>query len=342
MRAASRGLSGPPTLATVAERAGVSRQTVSNALNNPALLRPDTLQRVQAVIEELGYSPNRAARNLRTRSSQLIGLRFDPANEGTANGLMDRFVHTLVDRSKDAGYHVLLFSGRPENPVAGYDDLLRSGSVDAFVLTDTYFGNPQAPWLEEQGAPFVAFGRPWEDPQASHPWVDVDGAAGVAQATRHLISRGHTRIAWIGQRKDSRIGEDRRRGWVETMHEHGLSTSGLAARGDDTVEFGRTATHELLDGQQPTAFCCATDTVAMGALQILEERDLRPGRDIAVTGFDDSQASQVVPHGLTTVRQPLEQVAIELVDALQHLLAHRPMERLGRLLTPTLVVRGSS
>ena len=93
----------PPTLADVAERAGVSRQTVSNAVNNPDLLRPGTLERVRSAIEEMGYSPNRAARNLRTRTSQLIGLRVSPVQEGTANAMMDRFVHTLVETSALAG-----------------------------------------------------------------------------------------------------------------------------------------------------------------------------------------------------------------------------------------------
>src|SRR3954449_10040891 len=100
----------PPTLADVAERAGVSRQTVSNAVNSPELLRPDTLARVQDAIAELGYSPNRAARNLRTRASHLIGLKFSPAQEGTANAVMDRFVHSLVVTSEGAGYHILLFA----------------------------------------------------------------------------------------------------------------------------------------------------------------------------------------------------------------------------------------
>ena len=101
----------PPTLADVAERAGVSRQTVSNAVNNPDLLRQDTLLRVREAIDELGYLPNRAARNLRTRASHLIGLPIKAAEEGTANAAMDRFVHSLVDSSREAGYHVLLFSG---------------------------------------------------------------------------------------------------------------------------------------------------------------------------------------------------------------------------------------
>ncbi len=330
------------TLSDVAELAGVSRQTVSNAMNNPDLLKADTLARVQAAVATLGYSPNRAARNLRTRSSQLIGLRFAPAQEGTANATMDRFVHSLVEQCRDAGYQVLLFAGEGDDPLAGYDDLLRSTAVDAFIVTDTYLGNPQAQWLEQRGAPFVAFGRPWDAPQAQHAWVDVDGAAGTAMATRHLLERGHTRIAWIGWRKDSHIGEDRRAGWVTTMHEHGLSTTGLASRVEDTVNSGAEAAAVLLDEAAPTAFVCASDTLATGVLHTLWIRQLAPGKDVAVVGFDDSQVAQVVPPGLTSVRQPLEEVAVEIVCRLQGRLAVPPRLGGSALLTPALVVRGSS
>ena len=148
---------------------------------------------MQEAIDELGYSPNRAARNLRTRASHLIGLRFAPAQEGTANATMDRFVHSLVETSREAGYHVLLFAGDREDPLAGYDDLLRSTAVDAFVVTDTYLGNPQAAWLEERRAPFVAFGRPGTSPgfpihagtdPARAP--DVEGRPGDGRAGGHV------------------------------------------------------------------------------------------------------------------------------------------------------------
>ncbi|WP_231482538.1 LacI family DNA-binding transcriptional regulator [Nocardioides sp. URHA0020] len=332
----------PPTLADVAERAGVSRQTVSNAVNNPDLLRPDTLTRVLESIDALGYSPNRAARNLRTRSSNLIGMRIGAAQEGTANATMDRFVHSLVETSREAGYHVLLFSGDSRDPVAGYDDLLRSTAVDAFVVTDTYLGNPQAAWLEERRAPFVAFGRPWESLGSRHSWVDVDGAAGTELGTRHLLDKGHHRIAWIGWRKDSRIGEDRRSGWTRAMHERGLPTTGLASRVEDTVASGREASAHLLDSAQPSAFVCASDTLAMGVLHTLRDRGLRAGEHVAVVGFDDSQVAQVVSPGLTSVRQPLEEVAVEVVAALEGLLAHPPVRGTGVMLAPTLAVRGSS
>jgi DNA-binding LacI/PurR family transcriptional regulator len=357
-RRPDRSSGGAPTLATVAAEAGVSRQTVSNALNSPDLLRPETLERVQEAIGRLGYSPNRAARNLRTRSSHLIGLRVEPAVEDSANALMDRFMHSLVESTRDAGYHVLLFTGGepgadvsldPEaagevetDPMAGYDELLRSAAVDAFLVTDTYRGNPQAAWLEERGVPFVAFGRPWGEPRARHPWVDVDGRAGVMLAVDHLVERGHGRIAWVGWQKGSYIGEDRRSGWADRLHDHGLSTSRLSARGDDTLDFGRRAAHALLDAEQPTAFVCASDTLAMGALRALDERHLRPGRDVAVVGFDDSLAAQVCTPPVTSVRQPLEQVAVEIVRHLGDLLAHRPIAELGRTLAPTLSVRATS
>lgn len=333
----------PATLADVAERAGVSRQTVSNAINSPDLLRADTLERVRAVIDELGYTPNQAARQLRTRSSRLIGLRLTPPQEFTANMAMDRFVRSLVEASRVVGYHVLLLStgpvvegSRPE-AMAGYDDLLRSTAVDAFVVTDTYLGNQQTVGLAERRAPFVAFGRPWDDPGATHPWVDVDGAAGVQAATDHVRDLGHERVAWVGWVPGSRLGDDRRSGWHRAMAAHGLSTSGLEAAVEDTVEAGRRAAAELLDAVGPSAFICASDTLAVGVLQALADRGVSAGRDVAVVGFDDSQVAQVL--GLTSVRQPLEQVAVELVDALTGLLGATGYDAGGVLLAPTLAVR---
>ncbi|QSR24601.1 LacI family transcriptional regulator [Nocardioides aromaticivorans] len=336
----------PATLADVAERAGVSRQTVSNAINNPDLLRPDTLARVQQAIDGLGYTPNQAARHLRTRSSRLVGLRLTPAQEFTANMAMDRFVRALVEAAREVGYHVLLFSGGPveegelPDPLGGYDDLFRSTAVDAFVVTDTYLGNPVAVELTRRRAPFVAFGRPWDDPVASHPWVDVDGAAGVAAATEHVRDLGHERIAWLGWEPGSRIGEDRRAGWHRAMVAAGLSTAGLEAAVADTVDAGRQAAARLLDTTAPTGFVCASDTLAVGVLHTLRERGLHAGPGLPVVGFDDSQVAQVM--GLTSVRQPLEEVAVELIGALADLLAPTEPTTHGILLAPTLAIRQTS
>lgn len=332
------------TLATVAEAAGVSRQTVSNALNSPELLRPDTLERVQHAIAHLGYTPNRAARSLRTRTSHLVGLRLDPAVEGTASGLMDRFLHSLVESCKGAGLHILLFTAEDvSDPLDGYDALLRSAAVDAFVVTDTYRGNPQAAWLDERQVPFVAFGRPWGDPGCTFPWVDVDGRAGIRLVVDHLADRAHQRIAWVGWQKSSFIGEDRRSGWVERMHERDLSTTQLSARGEDTVEFGRRAAHALFESADPSAFVCVSDTIAMGVLQAIGDRGRQAGpQDVAVVGFDDSLAAQVVPPGLTSVRQPIEEVAVQIVRLLEDRLVMRSSADAHVVLSPELRIRGTT
>lgn len=326
-----------PTLATVAELAGVSRQTVSNALNNPTLLLPETLARVQAAIEQLGYSPNRAARQLRTRSSHLIGLRVDAHAETEASALMDRFQHSLVQATGLMNHHVLLFTGDPEDPLDGYTEVLRSTGVDGFIVTDTYAGTPQADFLKARKVAFVTFGRPWDDPESDHAWVDVDGAAGGRLATEHLVETGHAKVAWLGWEETSRIGEDRRSGWQDRA-----PSGSPAVRISDNVDAARMAAHELLETPDVTGFACVSDTVAQGVLHACHERGLRPGADIGVTGFDDSPAAQVVWPGLTSVRAPLEEVAVRLVEVLQLVLSGEEYGDRGRMLTPTLVVRGSS
>jgi len=123
------------------------------------------------------------------------------------------------------------------------------------------------------------------------------------------------------------------------MTGRGLHVHGLDARVDDTVAGGREAAARLLDAAGPTAYVCASDTLAVGVLHTLDERGLRAGRDVGVVGFDDSQVAQVVPPGLTSVRQPLEQAAVELVRVLEALLAREPYDGRGVLLRPTLAVR---
>lgn len=334
----------PPTLATVAEAAGVSRQTVSNAVNNPELLRPDTLSRVRAVIEKLGYQPNRAARQLRTRTSHLIGMRVDPSTD-RGSELMDRFVHSLVRSAGRDGKHVLLFSGNPDNPVDGYDALLRSTAVDAFVVTDTYAGTPQVALLKERGAPFVTFGRPWGASDADVPadwaWVDVDGAHGARIATEHAFGAGYRRVAWLGW-DDTPIGEDRRSGWEAATRDAGRDPEGLFVTTTDNADAARMAAHRALESPGVDAFCCASDPIAIGVLHALAERGLRPGTDVGVTGFDDSFAARVSWPGLTSVRVPLEDVAERLVVQISMVLSHRPIHERGVMLQPTLKVRGSS
>lgn len=335
------------TLESVARHARVSRQTISNALNAPHRLAPETLARALAAINELGYRPNQAARSLRTSSSHLIGCRIEPARDGINGVVLDRFLHALCEAADHHGYNVLLFAASDDDgEIDGYDDLLRRRAVDAFVLTATHQGDRRTSWLADRGLPFVTFGRPWGEERPRHPWVDVDGATGTAAAVDHLARQGHQRVAFLGWPTGSGVGDDRHAGWLRAVRSNGLPVRGLAVRGEDAVAVGHELATRLLGaGHPPTGLVCASDSLALGALRAVTDRGLTPGVDVGVVGFDDTPVAMAVPPGLTSVRQPVEEVAAALVRRLAHILADGtapPPGSVGELIAPSLVVRPSS
>jgi DNA-binding LacI/PurR family transcriptional regulator len=325
------------TIATVARRARVSRQTVSNVLNAPHVVRDETRQRVLDAIAALGYRASQAARQMRTGRSRLIAVRAEPAREGITGSVLERFLHGLTGAAETAGYRVLLYTAEGDDEeIAAYEDLLASYDLDGFVLTGTRHGDRRAGWLAERAVPFVAFGRPW-DQLDRHAWVDVDGADGVAQATRRMIEVGHRRIGFIGWPPGSGVGDDRRSGWLTTMRDAGLDPSGRDRLILDGITQGATALRELLDGPDPpTAVVCSSDTLALGALEVARSHEPR----VAVIGFDDTPVAHAV--GLSSVRQPLGEAAARCVDLLAGVLdgaGHRAAPHV--LLRPALVLRQS-
>jgi DNA-binding LacI/PurR family transcriptional regulator len=332
---------GHVTLADVARHAGVSAQSVSNALNNPARVAPETRERILAAVEELGYRPNRSARALRNQRSRLIGVRVEASRDDRAALLLDQFLHALAESASATGCHLILCQADDEaEEIAAYRELLGTTSVDAFVLTGAHAGDARVAALRDLRVPFAIFGRPW-DGDTDLAWADVDGRHGLHAATAHVAAQGHRRIAHIGWPSSSDTGRDRLAGWEEACKDLGLDTDLRAEVGDD-FEQGRAAAHRLLDLTEPaTAITCASDTLALGVLRALAERGLRGGPDVAVTGFDNSPAAALATPGLTSLRQPLEQVAHDLVAAIEALVngAAEPHQALRR---PELVVRGSS
>lgn len=336
------------TLEDVARIAGVSRQTVSNALNAPQRVQPQTLARVREVIDAVDYRPSRAARQLRTRRSHTLAMRLEPTRDGINGSVLDRFLHALVDRAQDDGYHVLLFTAQDDGAERQtFADLLSTADLDGFVLTGTHHGDTRTAWLAERGVPFVTFGRPWGAPE-QHPWVDVDGAAGTRRAVEHLVATGHRRIGFLGWPAGSGVGDDRRAGWAAGLAAAGLAGTGLEARVPDGVESGRTAMAGLLDrAEPPTAVVCVSDSLALGALGALGGVGAVTGSataagqgtapPVAVVGFDDTPVAAAV--GLTSVAQPLAEAARACLEMLLGQIVGDPPDPPTRLLEPHLVVR---
>ncbi|ADB34862.1 transcriptional regulator, LacI family [Kribbella flavida DSM 17836] len=335
------------TLKQVAAHAEVSVQTVSNALNAPHRLRPDTLERVTRSIELLNYRPNRNARSLRTSAVELIGYCVPSWPDGQAHLVMDQFLHALCTAAENTGRHILLFTaptGLDGMPV--YDDLHARRLVDGFVLSQTETHDPRHGWLKEQRIPFVSFGRVWQQTTQPGPYVDVDGASGCATATRHLAETGRRRIGFLGWPRTSGLAEDRLSGWRRACQQLGLPTDGLAVHcPEDTLDAGADATAELLDATEPVdGIVALSDVLALGALRELARRGLTAGTDVGLTGFDDSPLASVVSPALTSLRQPMDRIATALIAILTATPGDgaEPAAPADRLLQPELVIRGSS
>lgn len=336
------------TLVSVARVAGVSRQTVSNALHAPDKVAPETLERVLAAVTELGYRPSLAARQLRTNRARTLGLRLMHWDGGISGSVLDRFLHSLVDEAQGRGYRVVLFTADDDaGEVSRYDELLSTGQIDGFVLTSTHHGDARTAWLLERGVPFATFGRPWPTPGSGEPvrtdhcWVDVDGAAGTRAATEHLLVTGHAAPAYLGWPDGSGTGEDRRRGWARALADAGVSPAAtVELQVPDSTGAAFEAVSAVLTGAgtAPSAVVCASDTLALGARGAAS----RLGRPLEVVGFDDTPVAAAI--GVSSVAQPVGEAAILAVDLLlaqveagpdgppppqQHLLAPRLVVRHG-------------
>lgn len=331
-----------PTLASVAATAGVSRQTVSNVLNAPDLVLPDTRRRVLEAIESSGYRRNLAARQLRTRRSNQIGLAVRPAGDGASRQVLDAFLHALVQEAQRLEYRVVMFAVEDDAAeIEAFASLMATSDIDGFVLTDTDDDDPRTAWLLERGVPFVAFGRPWGESHASHAWIDVDGAAGLREATVHLAEAGYERIAFLGWLEGG-SGRDRRSGWLEALGACGLDAEPLERFVDgDSTAGAALAARELFDAGAD-AVVCASDALAIGALITARERIARGTlpAPVGLVGFDDSPVAQAL--GLSSVAQPIRTVAQLAVRSLIDQLAGAQVPALRELVAPQLRPRASS
>ncbi|CAN5151777.1 LacI family DNA-binding transcriptional regulator [soil metagenome] len=341
-----------PTVEDVARLASVSRQTVSNVLNSPEIVKPETRSRVETAIAQLGYRPHESARRLRTRQSSTIGVRLDTLDNGISGSVLDRYLHALTEQAAERGMRILLFTAKdPFDEIDQFRRLRDGADVDAFVVTATRYEDPRIDWLIREGIPFVTFGRPWGEDMDSPDrlWVDVDGFAGTRDATLHLAGRGLTRIGYLGWPRGSGTGDERRRGWSTAMQERfGLDDRALQGLGfelEESVPSARRMVERLI-AERPDleALVCVSDSLALGAMMAVNEAGRK---SFPVIGFDNTPVAQAV--GLSSVEQELGSVAAGTLELLMGMTGRRVIphgsgapEGRHRLITPKLVVRRSS
>jgi DNA-binding LacI/PurR family transcriptional regulator len=331
---------GAPTLEDVAARAGVSRATASRVVNAAPRVRSAARDAVIAAITELGYRPNRAARSLVTRAADSIAVVVPESDERVfADPFFSGTLAGVTRALADTPLQVVLVMGRPKDDDGRMERYLRGGHTDGAIVVSHHQEDNLWRVLEETRLPSVFLGRPYAA-QARVPYVDVDNLAGASLATRHLVETGRTRIATITGPQDMSAGSDRLRGWRDALQAAGLDAS-LVEQGDFTTEGGAAAMRRLLIRKPDLdAVFAASDQMAVAAVGELVGTGRVVPDDVAVVGFDDAEAALLSRPPLTTVVNPVSEMAARAVALLLERMRGRAVD--SEVLTTRLVVRGSA
>lgn len=326
------------TIRDVAAAAGVSHQTIANVLKAPERVAPATRELVQRHITELGFRPNRMAQNLSHRRSRLIGLRVPAHSTLTTGGILDAFLHALAESAEEIDHHIVLFHSEPGiAEVEKAAQLHRESVADAFVVAETYPGDPRIPALVAAGVQFVSFGR--TDSVVPHHWVDTDNVFGGRLATRHLLELGHRTIGFAGWPTGSWAGDDRHEGWRSELARRRLPhNAAMVARSvNDRVEAASAARAMLAAQPGLTAVVAASDEIALGVRTAASMLD----RDISIVGYDDSPMA-LSGDGLTSIQQPIADIARLIVRITARSLEGERFEPVHERVMPRLVQRAST
>jgi DNA-binding LacI/PurR family transcriptional regulator len=334
-----------PTIKDVAREAGVSTATVSYVLNDSGAVSEATRRRVLQAVERLGYRASVLAKGLRARESRMFGYSWRPLPPDQLNPILEKFLHSMAEAAARHDYHVLTFPcADPDCELDVYREMMETDRVDGFVLSDTNLDDRRIRYLLDANFPFAAFGRAnvgW-----NFAWVDVDGAAGVEQATRHLLELGHQRISCLAWPEDSLTGRYRLEGYQRAMAGAGLALEpGRIIRTENSYPHAYQATQSWLTMPQerrPTAIVAVTDLMAMGVMNAIADAGLQVGADIAVVGFDDIPVTGYLRPSLTSVRQPIAEVGERVVTMLIDLVRGERLSPAQVLLKPRLIVRDST
>jgi DNA-binding LacI/PurR family transcriptional regulator len=331
------------TAQDVADKAGVSRTTVSFVLNNVSGMRisEDTRQAVLTAAQELNYHPDATARRMVSGQTSVIGFVMrQSAEQAFADLFLPQVLNGLNQAASEEGFHILLQPISPDDNSGAYIRLLRERHVDGIVLSGPRSDDEELLKIHAEGAHIVLLGRL---PGSGIPSVDVDNIGGARMAAGHLANLKHRRIAMITNAPPEYTASTARlTGYRQALEEAGLPFDPTLVRyGNFTPQSGYQAMSELLLGPRPTAVFVASDTVALGAMQAIRNHSLRIPEDISVIGFDDISAAEFLDPPLATVRLPAYGLGWGAANMLIRLITHQEIKEPRLFLETELIIRES-
>lgn len=326
------------TVKEVAERAGVSTATVSRALSGTGRVRESVRARILEAARELSYRPNRAARDLRVRSSRAVGVLIPDIE----NPFFTSLVCGIEDVLRKTDYSLLLASYN-EDPVQEERrlEVFRADGVRGLIFAASSSPSRLYTELGKAGMALVAASR--DAPRLPVDQVTVANQDGAYAATSHLVQLGHKRIAMINGPLALTTARDRQAGYEQALHDAGLSLDeSLMVHSAFRQADGYSAMQQLLStATPPTAVFAASNLLTLGALQAIHERHLAIPDEIAIVGFDEMPWAMSLRPPLTTIAQPAFDVGRTAAELLLARVREPALPRRQVVLETKLIVRSS-
>ncbi|MDT8860135.1 LacI family transcriptional regulator [Alkalihalobacillus sp. MEB130] len=327
-----------PTIYDVAKKAGVSIATVSKVINNNGRIGKDTRKKVLKIMEELNYHPSVLASGLTRKRTETIGVLIPDL----ANPFFAEITASMEERAHELGLSVVICSTNDsEEKEAKYISLLMRKKVDGCILASRFTQVSLIENMIKQGIPVALTSQ--DIPSLNLNTVSVDDYKGGYQATAHLASLGHKKIATIAE-KNVRSSHERIKGYMDAMIEKGLAVEDTyIVEVEPTVKGGKEAAERLLTSEDPpTAIFAGNDILAIGVSQGARACQLEIPNDFSVVGFDNTLLATICDPPLTTIAQPIQQIGRQIVDVLVSEINGELDYKQRIMLPPELVVREST
>ncbi|RPI80610.1 MAG: LacI family transcriptional regulator [Chloroflexi bacterium] len=329
------------TLEDIAKLAGVSRSTVSRVINNHPNVSEIARERVRSVVSQTGFHPNLAARSLALQRSYILGLVIPRSvNTFFADPYFPRLTEGIAQACNNHGFTLSLFLFYTEEDERNlFPRLCRRGLVDGTIIQSTHAEDEMFDQLSKSEVPYVVAGRPMHVNNASY--VDVDNVSGAYTAVRHLAMLGYKRIANIAAPMVTTTGIDRMEGYRKGLKESGLRFDpDLVVESDFTEDGGYYSTQRLLPCK-PDAIFVDSDMMAVGALRALRDKGLNVPDDIGIVGYDDLPPARQASPMITTIRQPIRRLGVQLVETLLDIIENGPIPPRRIIFGTELIIRES-
>lgn len=333
------------TMAQVARKAGVSLPTVSRVLNNRPDVAPETRQRIQAIIDQLGFQPSATARSLDARRTNTIalatlhfekrGLLSDPYFSGVMSG--------IVDALTPLGIFVMVYPVLDnEKAIAAFRALLQSDRVDGLILHNTQIDDPALQVVADTKIPCVALqhDKPIHELSVT---VSADGS-GISVLVDYLVRKGHRSIGFLHGNLHEHRGLRSLQTFRHALQQHGLEVREEWIQGGKWYEEGGAeGMQRILNARErPTAVMASTDLMAIGAIGVIRAAGLRIPEDIAITGYNDDPHAKFLKPALTTMRYAFGDVGSAAAKCLMGLIDQKQPKPTNVTIPVSLVVRDSA